>query len=117
MVYVVGWEYRHWDGMLHILAEASIDHYGKSSELKAERSPYAQVQKNWAAIFASGKHETVEVWAEDKSITVLTLLLSGSSKVLIPFRNDCSKQPHLLFVLRVGLCQFVLSHQVRRHTR
>ncbi|KAG0605186.1 hypothetical protein M758_9G038000 [Ceratodon purpureus] len=81
-LYLKGWEYRHWDDMLHILAEASIDHYGKSSELKAERSSYAQVQKNWAAIFASGKHETVEVWAEDKSITVLTLLLSGSSKIL-----------------------------------
>lgn len=81
-LYVKGWEYRHWDGMLHVLAEACIDHYSKSSQVKADRSPIGTIQKNWAAVFASGKHETLEVWAEDRSITVLKLLLSDSSKVL-----------------------------------
>jgi hypothetical protein len=81
-LYLKGWEYRHWDNMLQVLAEASIDHYSKSSEVKAERSPHGEIQRNWAAVFASGKHETLEVWAEDKSITVLKLLLTGSSKIL-----------------------------------
>lgn len=116
VVYVVGWEYRHWDGMLQILADATIEHYGKSSELKAERNPFAEIQKNWAAVFASEKHETVEVWAEDKSITVLALLLIGSSKVLVPFWYVCTKQP------APTLCStyyavFLLSHQVRYYTR
>jgi hypothetical protein len=85
VVFVAGWEYRHWDAMLLVLAEAAIELLGNSAELKADRSPHAVIQKNWAAVFASGKHETVDVWAEDKSITVLTLLLTGASKVLVPF--------------------------------
>lgn len=84
--------------MLLILAEATIEHHGnlRSSELKAERRPHAVIQMNWAAVFASGKHETVEVWAEDKSITILTLLLSGASKVLNFLLYDCFKKPALI---------------------
>jgi len=81
-LYLRGWEYRHWDAMLLVLAEAAIELLGNCAELKVDRSPHAVVQKNWAAVFASGKHETVDVWAEDKSITVLTLLLTGASKIL-----------------------------------
>jgi len=75
--------------MLQLLAEAIIEklsHEGVSSGVKPERHPYATIQKNWTAVFDSGKHETVEVWAEDKSLTVLKLLLTGSSHVLVfPF--------------------------------
>jgi hypothetical protein len=84
-LYQRGWEYRHWDKMLHLLAEAVIEALrkeGVSSELKPERHPKHVTQKNWAAVFESRKHETVDVWAENKSITVLTLLLTGSSHIL-----------------------------------
>ena len=93
---MIGWEYRHWDGMLLVLAEAAIEHHGKSSELSGDRSPHAVIQNNWAAVFASGKHETVEVWAEDKNITVLKLLLIGASKVSVPFYMivQINRHPH-----------------------
>jgi hypothetical protein len=81
-LYLKGWEYRHWDEMLRVLADATIEHHAKSPELKGERLPYIVIQKNWGNVFASGKHETIEVWAEDKSITVLKLLLTGASKIL-----------------------------------
>jgi hypothetical protein len=84
-LYQRGWEYRHWDDILLVLAEAIIAKYTSeavSSQVKSERQPYAVIQKNWAAVFDSGKHETVEVWAEDKSITVLRLLLAGGSHIL-----------------------------------
>lgn len=71
---------------MRILADATIEHHAKSPELKGERLPYIVIQKNWGNVFASGKHETIEVWAEDKSITVLKLLLTGASKVHV---YDC----------------------------
>ncbi|CAM6007239.1 unnamed protein product [Sphagnum balticum] len=80
-LYLRGWEYRHWDDMLNLLAGATIDHYHEKKESASPR-PLAAVQQNWAKVFESGKHELVEVWAEGKSITVLKLLLSGASKVL-----------------------------------
>lgn len=84
-LYQRGWEYRHWDNMLQLLAEAVVEALrkeGVSSEVKPERHPNGVIQKNWAAVFESGKHQTVDVWAENKSITVLTLLLSGASHIL-----------------------------------
>lgn len=81
-LYLRGWDYRHWDEVLKLLAEATIVHHRNNVEIKAERQPSAMIQKNWAAVFASEKHETIEVWAEDKSITVLKLLLAGASKIL-----------------------------------
>ncbi|CAM6048887.1 unnamed protein product [Sphagnum compactum] len=80
-LYLRGWEYRHWDDMLKLLAGATIGHYGEVKE-SISASPLAIVQHNWAKVFESGKHELVEVWAEGKSIEVLKLLLSGASKVL-----------------------------------
>lgn len=84
-LYQRGWEYRHWDAVLLVLADAivaKLTSEGVSTETKPERHPYVVIQKNWTAVFESGKHETVEVWAENKSLTVLTLLLAGASHIL-----------------------------------
>ncbi|CAM6074310.1 unnamed protein product [Sphagnum tenellum] len=81
-LYLRGWEYRHWDGMLKLLAGATIDHYHGKNEPASPRPMATTIQQNWAKVFESGKHELVEVWAEGKNITVLKLLLSEASKVL-----------------------------------
>lgn len=78
---IAGWEYRHWDDMLRVLADATIKHLSSKQELRSARSPISVIQKNWAAVFESGKHETIEVWSEGKHLNVLKLLLTGASKV------------------------------------
>lgn len=81
LLLIAGWEYRHWDDMLRVLADATIKHLSSKQELRSTRSPIPVIQKNWAAVFESGKHETIEVWSEGKHLTVLKLLLTGASKV------------------------------------
>jgi len=81
-LYLRGWEYRHWDDMLRVLADATIKHLSSKQELRSPRSPILVIQKNWAAVFESGKHETIEVWSEGKHLIVLKLLLTGVSKNL-----------------------------------
>lgn len=67
--------------MLRVLADATIKHFSSKQELRSARSPIPVIQKNWAAVFESGKHETIEVWSEGKHLNVLKLLLTGASKV------------------------------------
>jgi hypothetical protein len=100
-----GWEYRHWDDMLKLLAGATIGHYGEVKE-STSASPLAIVQHNWAKVFESGKHELVEVWAEGKSIEALKLLLSGASKVCICC--SCFLCSQYCFPLKMG-CSLCLS--------
>jgi hypothetical protein len=99
-----GWEYRHWDDMLKLLAGATIGHYGEVKE-STSASPLAIVQHNWAKVFESGKHELVEVWAEGKSIEALKLLLSGASKVCICC--SCFLCSQYCFPLKMGCSHFV----------
>ena len=132
-----GWEYRHWDSLLHLLAvttraelaQRSASHPSPSLPSAAESAPPAysliaaatsspgslartssvstpnaasssvsaasgassasaasasvlpSVEDGWAAVFASGKHELVEVWAEGQHVEALKLLLVTASKV------------------------------------
>lgn len=84
-LYLKGWEYRHWDEMLDLLAETTV------SELSQHLCNHVQegcnhhlpsVADGWAAVFASGKHETVEVWAEGQHVVALKLLLEKGSRRL-----------------------------------
>ncbi|EFJ29741.1 hypothetical protein SELMODRAFT_440857 [Selaginella moellendorffii] len=80
-----GWEYRHWDSMLKLLAEATIRHYVANNVKEPtvhENAIPEIIQKNWKSVFHSGKHETIELWAEGRHIEALKLLLSGASKIL-----------------------------------
>ncbi|EFJ28241.1 hypothetical protein SELMODRAFT_441307 [Selaginella moellendorffii] len=84
-LYLKGWEYRHWDSMLKLLAEATIRHYVANNVKEPtvhENAIPEIIQKNWKSVFHSGKHETIELWAEGRHIEALKLLLSGASKIL-----------------------------------
>ncbi len=72
------WECKHWADMLKLLVATTIHHYHGKKEFASPR-PLATIQKNWAKVFESGKHELVEVWAEGKNITMFKLLLFGAS--------------------------------------
>ncbi|CAM6092988.1 unnamed protein product [Calypogeia fissa] len=82
-LYLKGWEYRHWDTMISILADATIKHF---AELKVPtHHPHAvshTIQQSWDAVFKDGKHELVELVAESKDIVALKLLVVGPSKIL-----------------------------------
>eukprot|EP00897_Mesotaenium_endlicherianum_P008623 jgi/Mesen1/778/ME000110S_11049 len=100
LLYVRGWEYRHWDEMLDLLSQAtlkeleqedasmaaggaaallSLDDVAAAAALAAV---HAAVHRGWAAVFASGAHDVVEVWAEGQHVQVLKLLLVTGSRVL-----------------------------------
>ena len=137
---LLGWEYRHWDSLLHLLAvttraelaQRSAGHPSPSLASAAQSAPPAysliaaatsstgslvrtssvstpntasssssaasatsgasaaasasaavlpSVEDGWAAVFASGRHELVEVWAEGQHVEALKLLLVTASKV------------------------------------
>ncbi|KAL3699566.1 hypothetical protein R1sor_017588 [Riccia sorocarpa] len=84
-LYLKGWEYRHWDALLLVLSEASVNQLVEKG-VQVPTVPLTTVsevvQKNWDAVFNSGKHETVELTAEGKDIVALKLLVTGASKVL-----------------------------------
>jgi hypothetical protein len=63
--------------MLKLLVGTTINHYHEKKEFASPR-PLDVVQKNSAKVFESGKHESVEVWAKGKNITMLKLLLFGA---------------------------------------
>lgn len=80
----IGWEYRHWDAMISVLAEATIHFYAAKDVKSPIHHPTAVsiiIQHNWDAVFKSGKHEVVELVAEGKDIVALKLLVTGASKV------------------------------------
>eukprot|EP00475_Leptophrys_vorax_P045356 TRINITY_DN9383_c0_g1_i1.p1 TRINITY_DN9383_c0_g1~~TRINITY_DN9383_c0_g1_i1.p1 ORF type:complete len:425 (-),score=37.04 TRINITY_DN9383_c0_g1_i1:257-1531(-) len=96
-LYLKGWDYRHWDAILDLLASATVAQLSAqlSAQLtagqlavaasdKAEEGTAAlpTVAEGWAAVFASGRHETVEVWAESQHVVALKLLLEKGSKRL-----------------------------------
>jgi uncharacterized membrane protein YeiB len=64
--------------MLKLLVATTINHYHEKKEFASPR-PLVTIQKNWAKVFESGKHELVEVWVEGKNITMFKLLLFGAS--------------------------------------
>lgn len=83
-LYLRGWEYRHWDPVLKLLAEATLRHLSKKGV--HEKTPVHDipdfVKQGWKSVFQSGNHNLVEVCAEGKDISALELLLSGASKKL-----------------------------------
>ncbi|KAL2652274.1 hypothetical protein R1flu_020402 [Riccia fluitans] len=84
-LYLKGWEYRHWDAILQVLSEATVNQLVEKG-VQVQTIPVTTVsevvQKNWGAVYNSGKHETVELTAEGKDIVALKLLVTGASKVL-----------------------------------
>ncbi|BBM98981.1 hypothetical protein MPTK1_1g17760 [Marchantia polymorpha subsp. ruderalis] len=84
-LYLKGWEYRHWDAMLEVLSEATVQQLvekGVKVPTIPAHSVSEVVQRNWDAVFNSGKHETIELTAEGKDVVALKLLVTGASKVL-----------------------------------
>lgn len=83
-LYLKGWEYRHWDTLISVLAEATIQYYA-AKDLKAPaHHPHAvshTIKQSWEAVFQSGKHDLVELVAEGKEIVALKLLVVGASKI------------------------------------
>eukprot|EP00246_Nothoceros_aenigmaticus_P011391 TRINITY_DN3078_c0_g1_i1.p1 TRINITY_DN3078_c0_g1~~TRINITY_DN3078_c0_g1_i1.p1 ORF type:complete len:357 (-),score=53.08 TRINITY_DN3078_c0_g1_i1:1047-2084(-) len=84
-LYLKGWDYRHWDPMLRLLAESTVGFYAHEGFVEPpvlSLSSPEMVQHNWVLLSLSGNHELVELRAEGKDIPVLKLLLTGASKVL-----------------------------------
>ncbi|KAJ7552620.1 hypothetical protein O6H91_06G062100 [Diphasiastrum complanatum] len=84
MVTFTGWEYRHWDAMLLLLADASLKYYTNKGvrATTVARDVFVDVQEGWESVFHSEKHELVEIWAEGKHLVALKLLLTSASKIL-----------------------------------
>lgn len=84
VLYLRGWEYRHWDLVLKLLSKATWTHLSEKGVHEA--SPVDEipdvVRQGWNSVFQSGKHDLVQLCAEGKDITALKLLLSGVSKKL-----------------------------------
>lgn len=82
-LYLKGWEYRHWDDVINLLAQAQASELEEVSDVRVhEASVPAIVQQSWAKLFATGKHELVEVWADGHYLSVLQSLLITNSRVL-----------------------------------
>lgn len=83
-LYLRGWEYRHWDPVLKLLANATSRHLSEKGV--HEKSPLHDissfVKRGWNDVFESGNHSLVEVSAEGKVLCVLKLLLRDASKKL-----------------------------------
>jgi hypothetical protein len=83
-LYLKGWEYRHWDSFIKVLADATLQYYAaKNLEPPASHlhSVSATIHQNWDAVFKSGKHDLVELVAEGKDIVALRVLVTGASKI------------------------------------
>eukprot|EP00250_Pteridium_aquilinum_P001932 c12143_g1_i1 orf=111-1208(-) len=83
-LYLRGWEYRHWDPVLELLANATVRHFlekGVHEQNSLHNIPDF-VKRGWNDVFESGDHSLVEVSAEGKELSALKLLLSGASKKL-----------------------------------
>ncbi|CAI5957252.1 unnamed protein product [Closterium sp. NIES-65] len=80
-LYLKGWDYRHWDAMLDLLADATVAELAGHPFHGPGPAQLPAVADGWAAVFGSGGHELVEVWAEGKHIDVLKMLLVVQSKV------------------------------------
>lgn len=83
-----GWEYRHWDTLLSLLAAATIKQASDADVHAATQEPgqphtdsLASIQKGWAAVFDTGVHDLVEVRAEGKEVLALKQILTHASKV------------------------------------
>ncbi|CAI5493950.1 unnamed protein product [Closterium sp. Naga37s-1] len=79
-LYLKGWDYRHWDAMLDLLADATVAELAGHPFHGPGPAQLPAVADGWAAVFGSGGHELVEVWAEGKHIDVLKMLLVVHSK-------------------------------------
>ncbi|CAI6012901.1 unnamed protein product [Closterium sp. NIES-65] len=79
-LYLKGWDYRHWDAMLDLLADATVAELAGHPFHGPGPAQLPAVADGWAAVFGSGGHELVEVWAEGKHIDVLKMLLVVQSK-------------------------------------
>ncbi|CAI5514690.1 unnamed protein product [Closterium sp. Naga37s-1] len=79
-LYLKGWDYRHWDAMLDLLAETTVAELAGHPFHGPGPAQLPAVADGWAAVFGSGGHELVEVWAEGKHIDVLKMLLVVQSK-------------------------------------
>ncbi|CAI5536715.1 unnamed protein product [Closterium sp. Naga37s-1] len=79
-LYLKGWDYRHWDAMLDLLADATVAELAGRPFHGPGPVQLPAVVDGWAAVFGSGGHELVEVWAEGKHIDVLKMLLVVQSK-------------------------------------
>ncbi|CAI5471490.1 unnamed protein product [Closterium sp. Yama58-4] len=79
-LYLKGWDYRHWDAMLDLLADATVAELAGCPFHGPGPAQLPAVADSWAAVFGSGGHELVEVWAEGKHIDVLKMLLVVQSK-------------------------------------
>eukprot|EP00850_Spirogloea_muscicola_P013532 SM000092S24500 [mRNA] locus=s92:351482:353338:+ [translate_table: standard] len=83
-LYLRGWEYRHWDAVLELLAAAGAAQLEKKGVTEVPLDAAAvlsEVQRGWAAIYRARDHELVEVWAEGSWVPALKLLLYESSKL------------------------------------
>lgn len=83
-LYLRGWEYRHWDPILKLLANATSRLLSEKGV--HEKSPLHDissfVKRGWNDVFESGNHSLVEVSAEGKVLRALKLLLRDASKKL-----------------------------------
>ncbi|CAI5531842.1 unnamed protein product [Closterium sp. Naga37s-1] len=79
-LYLKGWDYRHWDAMLDLLADTTVAELAGRPFHGPGPAQLPAVADGWAAVFGSGGHELVEVWAEGKHIDVLKMLLVVPSK-------------------------------------
>lgn len=83
-LFLRGWEYRHWDLVLKLLAVATLKHLSEKGV--HEHSPLQDISRvvksGWNDVFESGNHALVEVCAEGKELPALKLLLIGASKKL-----------------------------------
>eukprot|EP00271_Cylindrocystis_brebissonii_P000649 TRINITY_DN1078_c0_g2_i1.p1 TRINITY_DN1078_c0_g2~~TRINITY_DN1078_c0_g2_i1.p1 ORF type:complete len:351 (-),score=79.74 TRINITY_DN1078_c0_g2_i1:787-1839(-) len=83
-LYLKGWEYRHWDPLLLLLAEAQVKEL-QQEDLDVrfqEASIPLSVLQGWTRLFQSGQHEVVELWAEGSYVSVLKEMLVANSEVL-----------------------------------
>ncbi|KAH7302181.1 hypothetical protein KP509_23G060000 [Ceratopteris richardii] len=83
-LYLRGWEYRHWDSVLKLLASATSKHLIEKGV--HEKNPFHDiseyVKRGWNHVFESGNHSLIEVSAEGKGMFVLKLLVKDASKKL-----------------------------------
>ncbi|CAI7776764.1 unnamed protein product [Closterium sp. NIES-54] len=91
-LYLKGWDYRHWDAMLDLLADATVAELAGRPFHGPGPVQLPAVVDGWAAVFGSGGHELVEVWAEGKHIDVLKMLLVVQSKSGLAGDHRCLVQ-------------------------
>lgn len=122
-----GWDYRHWDAMLTVLASATVASLEEQQAMgtafllsSAEgaagaATATAAIAAGWAAVFESGSHEILEVRAEGKHLEALKLLLTTNSVVSLHPRCPLLQNP----TLPVHACCLVSlgPRPLRRHER